>query len=206
MTELEVSRRERKKEETKERIVKAALRLFKDHGFDATTVDQIAEQADVAKGTFFNYFPRKEAVFGYLSETWVADAEQKIAAILAKGLPSWPKVRDVFLEFASIYEEDRELSLHMAMEWTRRMHAPDDDVCRRWDALGVHVVRQLQAQGELRRDVAAERASQVLADVYHGTLMMWLESPEPPFPLKDEIRKRLALVIEGLTPRAKEGR
>jgi len=206
MTELEVSRRERKKEETKERIVKAALRLFKDQGFDATTVDQIAEQADVAKGTFFNYFPRKEAVFGYLSETWVADAERKIAAILAKGLPGWAKVRDVFLEFASFYEKDRELSLHMAMEWTRRMHAPDDDVCRRWDELGVHVVRQLQAKGELRRDVAPERASRVLADVYHGTLMMWLESAEPPFPLKDEIRKRLALVIEGLTPRAREGR
>ena len=206
MTGLEVSRRERKKEETKERIVKAALRLFKNHGFEATTVDEIAEQADVAKGTFFNYFPRKEAVFSYLAERWVAEAERKIAAILAKGLPAWPKVRDVFLEFASFYEEDRDLSLHMAMEWTRRMHAQDDAVCRRWDALGVHVVRQLQAKGELRRDVAPERVSRVLADVYHGTLMMWLESPEPPFPLKDEMRKRLTLVLEGLAARRKEGR
>jgi len=206
MTGLEVSRRERKKEETKERIVKAALRLFKSQGFEATTVDEIAAQADVAKGTFFNYFPRKEAVFSYLAERWVAEAERKIAAILAKGLPAWAKVRDVFLEFASFYEEDRDLSLHMAMEWTRRMHAQDDAVCRRWDALGVHVVRQLQAKGELRRDVAPERVSRVLADVYHGTLMMWLESPEPPFPLKDEMRKRLTLVLEGLAARRKEGR
>jgi AcrR family transcriptional regulator len=206
MTELEVSRRERKKEETKERIVKAALRLFKRRGFEATTVDEIAEQADVAKGTFFNYFPHKEAVFGYLSETWVAEAERTVAEILEKGPPAWAKVRDVFLQFARFYEEDRELSLHMAMEWTRRMHAPDDEVCRRWDELGVHVVRQLQAKGELRRDVAAARASRVLADVYHGTLMMWLESPEPPFRLKDEIRKRLALVMEGLAARRQEGR
>ncbi len=206
MTGLDVSRRERKKEETKERIVKAAMRLFKHRGFEATTVDEIAEQADVAKGTFFNYFPHKEAVFSYLAETWVAEAEKKIAAILAKGLSAWAKVRDVFLEFASLYEEDRDLSLHMAMEWTRRMHAQDDAVCRRWDDLGVHVVRQLQAKGELRRDVAPERVSRVLADVYHGTLMMWLESPEPPFPLKDEMRKRLTLVLEGLAARRKEGR
>ena len=206
MTGLDVSRRERKKEETKGRIVKAALRLFKNRGFEATTVDEIAEQADVAKGTFFNYFPRKEAVFSHLAETRVAEAEKKIAAILAKGLPAWVKVRDVFLEFANFYEEDRDLSLHVAMEWTRRMHAQDDAVCRRWDDLGVHVVRQLQAKGELRRDVPPERVSRVLADVYHGTLMMWLESPEPPFPLRDEMRKRLTLVLEGLAPRRKEGR
>src|SRR6266542_5449972 len=147
MTELEVSRRERKKEETKERIVKAALRLFKDQGFDATTVDQIAEQADVAKGTFFNYFPRKEAVFGYLSETWVADAERKVGEILAKGGHIWAKMRDVFIEFASFYEEDRELSKHMAAEWSRCMHDPADTVCRRWDALGANVARQLQGRG-----------------------------------------------------------
>ena len=136
----------------------------------------------------------------------MAEAEKKIAAILAKGLPAWVKVRDVFLEFANFYEEDRDLSLHVAMEWTRRMHAQDDAVCRRWDDLGVHVVRQLQAKGELRRDVPPERVSRVLADVYHGTLMMWLESPEPPFPLRDEMRKRLTLVLEGLAPRRKEGR
>src|SRR6266581_1307821 len=131
--EPEVSRRERKKEKTKERIFKAAFALFKHQGVEATTVDEICERADVAKGTFFNYFPHKEAVFGYLSETWVAAAEAKIAAILAKGVPAWAKVRDVFIEFATFYEADRELSRHMVMEWTRHMHDPDDPVCRRWD-------------------------------------------------------------------------
>jgi len=196
--ELEVSRRERKKEETKERIVEAALALFRKHGFEATTVEEICDKADVAKGTFFNYFPRKEAVFGYLSEQWVSEAEQKLGEILAKGLPAWPKVRDLFIEFASFYEADRALSKHMAMEWARCLHDPGDTTCRRWDAVGEHVVRQLQAKGELRRDIAPERVHHVLADVYHGTIMMWLELPEPPFSLKDELRKRLTLVIDGL--------
>jgi AcrR family transcriptional regulator len=205
-TGLEVSRRERKKEETKERIVQAALALFRRRGVEATTVEDICDKADVAKGTFFNYFPRKEAVFGYLSEEWVAEAEEQIGAILAKGVPAWERVRDVFIEFATFYEEDRELSKHMAMEWTRRAHDPADTVSRRWDELGVHVTRQLQANGELRRDVPPERLHHVLADVYHGTLMMWLESPEPPFPLKDEIRQRLTLAVDGLAPCAKEGK
>jgi AcrR family transcriptional regulator len=203
--EIEVSRRERKKEETKERIVEAAFALFRKHGVAATTVEEICERADVAKGTFFNYFPRKEAVFGYLSEQWVAEAEEKIGDIFGRGVAAWEKVRDVFVQFATFYEEDRELSKHMALEWARCQHDPADPVCRRWDEMGVHVVRQLQATGELRRDVPPERMHHVLADVYHGTIMMWLESAVPPFPLKDELRKRLTLVLAGLAARRQEG-
>jgi AcrR family transcriptional regulator len=203
--EIEVSRRERKKEETKERIVEAAFALFRKHGVEATTVEEICERADVAKGTFFNYFPRKEAVFGYLSEQWVAEAEEKIAAIFARGVPAWERVRDVFIQFASFYEADRELSKHMAVEWARCRHDPEDEVCRRWDEAGMHVVRQLQATGELRGDVPAARIHQVLADVYHGTIMMWLESAKPPFPLKDELRQRLTLALAGVAARPQEG-
>lgn len=202
MTEIELSRRERKKEETKGRIAEVALDLFRRQGVEATTIEQICEQADVAKGTFFNYFARKEGVFAYLSEIWVADAEQKIADVLVKGTPAFKKIRDVFVDIARFYEEDRALSKHMALEWTRQMYEPDNDLCRRWDTLGEHVVRQLQAKGELRRDVDPERAHRVLEDVYHGTIMMWLESPKPPFPLQDELRHRLDLAVQGLAPRA----
>jgi AcrR family transcriptional regulator len=202
MTQVELTRRERKKEETKERILEVAFALFRRRGVEATTIDDICEKADIAKGTFFNYFPRKEALFGYLSETWVTEAEKKVNEILAEGDPAWHQLREVFIGFAGFYEEDRELSKHMAMEWTRGMHAPDNEVCRRWDELGVHVVRQLQAKDELRREVDPGRVSQIFGDVYHGTIMRWLESPEPSFQLKDELRKRLNLVTEGLAPRA----
>lgn len=50
----------------------------------------------------------------------------------------------------------------------------------------------------MRREIPPERVHHVLADVYHGTIMMWLELPEAPFSLRDELRKRLTLVIEGL--------
>jgi AcrR family transcriptional regulator len=204
MTEEVLTRRERKKEETKERILEAAFALFRKHGVEATTVEEICDRADVAKGTFFNYFPRKEAVFGYLSEKWVAEAEERVAAIFTQGVPAWQNLRDVFIEFAGFYEEDRVLSRHMLAEWTRNMHDPADAVCRRWDALGIDVVRRLQANGELRGDVPPERAQRVVEDVYHGTIMMWLDSPEPPFPLRDELRRRLTLVIDGLAPRDRE--
>jgi AcrR family transcriptional regulator len=54
--------RERKKEQTRQRIAGAALRLFTDRGFDAVTVNEIAQAAEVAKATLFAYFPTKESL------------------------------------------------------------------------------------------------------------------------------------------------
>lgn len=54
--------RERKKQETRRKILQAALHLFRELGFDSTTIDMIAEKAEVARGTVFLHFPSKEVI------------------------------------------------------------------------------------------------------------------------------------------------
>jgi len=54
--------RERKKAKTKAAIREAAMTLFEDQGYASTTVEQIAEAAEVSPSTFFRYFPTKEDV------------------------------------------------------------------------------------------------------------------------------------------------
>src|SRR5262245_64316436 len=56
------SRRERKKERTRQEIYRAAMELFVARGFEAVTVEDICHAADVAKGTFFLHFPTKDTL------------------------------------------------------------------------------------------------------------------------------------------------
>lgn len=57
--------RERKKARTRAAIQQHALRLFRKHGYEATTIEQIAEAAEFSPSTFFRYFPTKEDVVMY---------------------------------------------------------------------------------------------------------------------------------------------
>ncbi|MGW4477009.1 TetR/AcrR family transcriptional regulator [Nonomuraea sp. NPDC004354] len=54
--------RERKKADTRAAIQRHALRLFREQGYDATSIEQIAQAADVSHRTVFRYFPTKEAL------------------------------------------------------------------------------------------------------------------------------------------------
>src|SRR2546430_6113454 len=64
-------KRDLNKEKTKEKILAAALELFRENGLDGTTTKQISKKAGIAEGTLFNYFKTKEdlALFFFQKET-----------------------------------------------------------------------------------------------------------------------------------------
>ena len=58
---------ERKKNQTKKKIVSAAWRLFYEQGYENTTVDDIVELSGTSKGSFYHYFEGKDALLSSLS-------------------------------------------------------------------------------------------------------------------------------------------
>jgi AcrR family transcriptional regulator len=213
--QIETSRRERKKEETRHRIFHAAIDLFREKGFENTTVDDITEKADVAKGTFFNYFPRKDAVLAFLSETRLIAIQENAGTMLAKDRPAREKLLDLYALAASAYEEDRELARYVLIELMSRLFAPGEETAMRWHELTVQLVSQGQADGEFRRDVDPVRIEAVLTALYYATLYQWVCEGAPagvgPGPrdlavcnphsiaeLQQELRARLTLAMEGI--------
>jgi AcrR family transcriptional regulator len=76
-----VGLRERKRQQTRERLTRAAMALFLERGFEATTLDDIAAAADISRRSFFHYFASKEdVVFAWHEETTAA----LIAAVEAR--------------------------------------------------------------------------------------------------------------------------
>jgi len=109
VTEPEPDWRQRKKTATRDRIRACALRLFRQQGYEATTVEQIATAAGVSHMTFFRYFPAKEDVA-------LSDSYDPLIAELIKQTPvTQPliqRIRTALVQgLKQVYDTDRETML-----------------------------------------------------------------------------------------------
>lgn len=145
-------------------ISHAALRLFMDRGFDATTIDDIAREAGIGRRTFFRYFPSKNDLpWGEFDE--LLDRMRAHLAGMPDDLPMMEQLRRSIVEFNRVPEEEweyhrrrMELLLHVptllahstlryaswrqvvAEHVARRLGLPESDLIPQtmaWTCLGV---------------------------------------------------------------------
>jgi AcrR family transcriptional regulator len=109
--------RERKKQKTREAIQREAMRLFEKQGYDETTIEQIAEAADISPSTFFNYFPTKEDVV-------IFDRYDPIMASMLLSRPA---------------DEPLSVTVRAAMQGLARVIEPDRDIVLARAKLGLEV-------------------------------------------------------------------
>lgn len=105
--------RERKRQETLTRITEAGLGLFNQHGFEATTIDAIAEAAGISRRTFFHYFKSKDDIL--LTRTSMGDS---LAQALETKRPEAGPVealREAILALLASYAPDELVALDRLM-------------------------------------------------------------------------------------------
>ncbi len=196
--------RERQKQRRRERIYRAALELFRDQGFDRTTADDIAKASNVSRGTFFNYYPYKEAVlleYGaeLLDEAW-AEAERR----LAQGAEPLVVLREFWDRLAELSEV--ELGPELFSRLAYELLNPDPEraaYAYKMLPLAERVRRLLQPlaeAGRLRQDLSLERISAVLADSFLLAALRW-SAYGAGKDLKEETGKFLTLALEGALAR-----
>jgi len=82
--ERSVDRRARRRAETRQRLVVAARAVFARQGIEATRINQITEEADLGFGSFYNYFPSKDAIVEAVLEQVVSNAGAEIERLTAE--------------------------------------------------------------------------------------------------------------------------
>jgi AcrR family transcriptional regulator len=169
------SRRERKKQETRQRLLECAWRLFQERGYDDTTVEDITEAADVAKGTFFNYFQTKEALLDELA-LWRIDLLGS-HVLAADDVPEGAvaRIKRMVRAMAAEFSPQRELPQHLLIA---RISAPiRHESAHRLGSIMHDLVQQGQDSGEIRKDVDAGLIARLLlTGAFHH--FMWFHHPK----------------------------
>jgi TetR/AcrR family transcriptional regulator, cholesterol catabolism regulator len=210
MTDVVLGRRERKKEETKRRIFVAALELFREKGFAATTIDEITARADVAKGTFFNYFPRKEGVIEFLAEEQLESVEGTVH----ENQSATERLRTLYDALSTGYEANPDLALAVMRASLERLCCPaEGGAWQRFERLAIEVIREGQARGEFRSQLDPGIAHGALVSCFIGSVIWWLgearESSDPrlrAMRLPDIVRGLQEVALDGLRTRQESGR
>ncbi|MBI5104645.1 MAG: TetR family transcriptional regulator [Solirubrobacterales bacterium] len=181
--------RERKKRQTREAIVREALRLFAERGFDATTVADIAEAADIAPRTFFGYFPSKEAVVFHDFEEYFGSLATRLAA-----RPASQTAFDTLRAWiAALLDEGRlddpeERMRHELVHTTPALQAQDRANLARFEALLADAVADdLDVpRGSLRAHLVAAAAAAALDALGRHDGAREQRSPDESLALMDE--------------------
>jgi AcrR family transcriptional regulator len=166
--------RQDKQQRQRIEIIENAIALFRERGFGAVKVREIAARSLVSEATFFNYFGSKEAV---LCE-WGRAAVDHALDGAAKGTgPLRREVRELARQIASAVMADEAL---MREAWQRQRISPGAAQERGRPARSNGALRLVEAarrNGEVRGDVAPELLADLLRSTLEATLAHWLDRP-----------------------------
>jgi len=195
------NRTERKKEETRQKVISVALQLFRQNGLDATTMEQIAEAADIAKGTLYNYFPAKEAIIHqYIDRVSreknavrierlheLPDTRTRMVDSLSELMAAVQAQKDFFEKYL-VYQVQNIITL-------RRDATPPSG----FSLLAAEIIRLGQEKGEIRRDMPLHILVALVEFVFIEVTQQFYSEPES-FNPGEVIEQCVDLFLNGVKP------
>lgn len=201
------SRVERKKEETKKKIIDVAMKLFKQHGFNVTTMEQIAAEVDIAKGTLYNYFPVKEAILSeYIQRAFkeknprrilqlqkLPDTRSRMISILNELVEGVQAQKEIFEKYL-IYRVQNIISFHKVESEKSGIELPITEMI----VLG-------QKSAEIRNDLPLEIMLDLFEFVFIEIAKQFFMEPEK-FNAREAIEIGVDLFLNGVKPEPKKNK
>lgn len=196
------SRTERKKDKMRQQIIAVALDLFHKQGFISTTMEQIAQEVDIAKKTLYNYFPEKEA----LISAYVQGIAEEEKLHLDEYLCTYPDISSrmlaMFEKATQIYEADPEIwRVYMAYRMRYKYDPTRNTQLRSGlEVLFTKMIEQAQEIGQIRQDIPTKDLAQQLEMSYALSMLAWLADLEN-YSLSDSLTRCVDIFLNGTKSR-----
>jgi len=165
----------KKRKNTKKKIVSAAWKLFYDQGYDNTTIDEIIEESHTSKGSFYHYFEGKDALLSSLSFLF-DDKYEELIPQLRPETDSFEKLLFLNRKLFSLIEDTISLELLARLYSTQLITKGEKhmlDPSRTYYRLLRQIVTEGQEKGELRRDLSVNEITKLYAICERALMYDW---------------------------------
>jgi TetR/AcrR family transcriptional repressor of nem operon len=152
----------------------AAMKRFRQSGFKACTIEEIASEAGTVKGSFYNYFQSKEALAVAIVETYTTAGR----ATLALEGPASPlkRLRLHFENLRTLLDKNHRYDGCLLANFSAELSEENGDLKRSltdaleiWSNQLAHVIRQAQSEGEVSKRHDANQLARFLVNAWEGT-------------------------------------
>ncbi|MBA2393223.1 MAG: TetR/AcrR family transcriptional regulator [Ktedonobacteraceae bacterium] len=160
--------RERNRQRIIQRIVKAAIELFHTVGYEQTTMDNIAEKAEVSRGTLFNYFPTKTSLLiPFASELFKHRVQPEVRSYLEKQPTTLDTLRFLFLEIGEQVLTLPDIELALQQEFSPSPPAMKVSLHHvGYIETLLTIVHHGRQRGEVRTDIPPEQLARYIGVLY----------------------------------------
>lgn len=173
--DAQLSRRERKKRDTRRRILDAALELMADKPYDQVRIEDICTAADVANATFFLHFPNKSALALAYNEDVAAKVEEKLAG---DGLDAADRLKTLLKVYLAEWGAHSHLMRQIVLELISQpaSGATFNEVSPGLLTLVGNIVRDGQKAGQFNSKIEPETAALALVAAWNAIAISWAKT------------------------------
>jgi AcrR family transcriptional regulator len=196
------------KENTRDKILESAKRLFEQKGYHETSMDDIVKISGLSKGAIYGYFDSKESLFESLqSDQYSAMLEQAEKLLTSEGSAGSKLERVADLYFLSKDESARELS-RMSLQYSaaslnmKPVHGKLEHQHARMRALLSGILKEGIRNGEFRKGIDVDSIALVLFATVKGLTILWATANEP-IDWKGARDAMVKMTLEGIASKSK---
>ena len=194
------TRREQRKQEFREKIMEASIQLFEQNGCDATTLEEICEQAEVSRPTFYSYYPSKNDLIKALAEKlWLNAATSFTSIFLAENLST----QDYITSFFEMTKQQFSRYDGLERDLIRQSMAGDPSDKSNMNMLNglTSMFETVYRAGQKRGDVSSHYDVDFLAEMSMGvistTMMKW--AVDESYPIDKRLKQLSDFIVDTLS-------